>query len=144
MVFRNILVAYDGSDLAKKALTCAYNFVKDNFDARLHIVHIYQFPAMIVGEAFIPLPSGLDQTYYAHAEQLLNEAKEMLSPYENATYVMKQGQPAKDLLEYAYDQNCDLIIIGSRGLGGIQEFVLGSVSHNVVQNSNVPILVIKK
>ncbi|MDF2937997.1 MAG: UspA domain protein, partial [Paenibacillaceae bacterium] len=34
-------------------------------------------------------------------------------------------------------------IIGSRGLGGIREFVLGSVSHNVVQHAVVPVLVIK-
>jgi nucleotide-binding universal stress UspA family protein len=143
MEFTNILVAYDGSNLAKKALTSAYNLVKTNQEARLHIVHIYQFPAVIVGEAMIPLPSNLDQSYYSHAEQLLNEAKTQLSSYPNAIYALKQGQPTVELLNYAQEQYCDLIVVGSRGLGGIREFVLGSVSHNVVQHSKVPVLVIK-
>ncbi|MNI12816.1 Stress response protein NhaX [compost metagenome] len=56
---------------------------------------------------------------------------------------MLQGSPAEVILSYTKKHDNDVIIIGSRGLGTIREFVLGSVSHNVVQNAKIPVLVIK-
>ncbi|WP_269085328.1 universal stress protein [Peribacillus muralis] len=46
------------------------------------------------------------------------------------------------LLEHVNTHNCDLIIMGSRGLSGFKEF-LGSVSHYIVQHSPVPVLLVK-
>ncbi|MBP1992717.1 universal stress protein [Paenibacillus eucommiae] len=143
MVFANVLVAYDGSDLSKKALTYALNLVTDNPSARLHVVHVYQFPAFVIGEALIPAPASYDKEYYEQAEKLMDGARDTVASHPNTNIVLKQGQPAFDLLDYAGEQSCDLIVMGSRGLGGIREFVLGSVSHNVVQHSKVPVLVIK-
>ncbi|MOA44126.1 Stress response protein NhaX [compost metagenome] len=60
-----------------------------------------------------------------------------------ATVEMLQGSPADVILKYAKSHDNDVIVIGSRGLGTIREFVLGSVSHNVVQNAKIPVLVIK-
>jgi nucleotide-binding universal stress UspA family protein len=54
-----------------------------------------------------------------------------------------QGSPAEVILSYAKEHGADVIVIGSRGLGGIREFVLGSVSHNVVQSARIPVLVVK-
>lgn len=54
-----------------------------------------------------------------------------------------QGAAAEVLLDYAKENGSDIIIIGSRGLGGIREFVLGSVSHNVVQHAQIPVLIVK-
>jgi nucleotide-binding universal stress UspA family protein len=56
---------------------------------------------------------------------------------------MMQGAPAEVILDYTKKNHNDLIVIGSRGLGGIREFVLGSVSHNVVQHARIPVLVVK-
>ncbi len=47
------------------------------------------------------------------------------------------------ILDFAVKNDNDVIVIGSRGLGGIREFVLGSVSHNVVQHARIPVLVVK-
>ena len=56
---------------------------------------------------------------------------------------MIQGSAAQSILEFADSHNSDVIIIGSRGLGSIREFVLGSVSHNVVQHARIPVLIVK-
>ncbi|MGV2947877.1 universal stress protein, partial [Acinetobacter sp. AGC35] len=61
----------------------------------------------------------------------------------NPVVELLQGSPAEVILKYAKQQEVDVIIIGSRGLGGIREFVLGSVSHNVVQSARIPVLVVK-
>jgi nucleotide-binding universal stress UspA family protein len=143
MAFSELLVAYDGSDLSNKALTYAHNLVKDSAAGQLHVVHIYQFPTVVLGESILPAPASVDEEYSEQAQQILSQAKSKLSSYPNTTFVLKQGQPAVELLEYSKEHGCDLIVMGSRGLGGIREFVLGSVSHNVVQQSRIPVLIIK-
>jgi nucleotide-binding universal stress UspA family protein len=143
MHFSNLLVAYDSSDLSKKALHYAHNLVKDNAAGSLHVAHVYQFPTIVMGEAILPTPASVDQEYSEQAEKILDEARSLLSDYPNTTYVLRQGQPAFELLEYAKEQGCDLIVMGSRGLGGIREFLLGSVSHHVVQESRIPVLIVK-
>jgi nucleotide-binding universal stress UspA family protein len=143
MHFTNLLVAYDSSDLSKKALHYAYNLVKDHAAGILHVVHVYQFPTIVMGEAMLPTPASVDQEYSEQAEKILDEARRLLSGFPNTTYVLRQGQPPYELLEYAKEQGCDLIVMGSRGLGGIKEFLLGSVSHHVVQESRIPVLIVK-
>ena len=54
-----------------------------------------------------------------------------------------KGNPAEAILNAATSVTTDLIIIGSRGRGGIKELMLGSVSSAVVQHAKVPVLVVK-
>lgn len=54
-----------------------------------------------------------------------------------------EGQPAETICRVAEDGKYDVIIIGSRGLGGIQQLLLGSVSNKVVNQSSVSVLVVK-
>jgi nucleotide-binding universal stress UspA family protein len=143
MTFSNLLIAYDSSNLSKKALNYAHNLVKDQASSHLHVAHVYEFPTIVLGEAMLPTPASVDQEYNDRAEEVLEEARSLLSAYPNATFTLRQGQPAVELLEYAGEHGCDLIVMGSRGLGGIREFVLGSVSHQVVQQSRIPVLIIK-
>lgn len=58
------------------------------------------------------------------------------------TYVVG-GKPAAEVLHYAESENADLIVMGSRGFGGVKSFMLGSVSHKVLQESKCPCLVVK-
>lgn len=83
---------------------------------------------------------------YELATQTAKEAKRRLEAagISNTISVeMIQGAAAQNILEYAEANHCDVIIIGSRGLGSIREFVLGSVSHNVVQHAKIPVLIVK-
>lgn len=86
----------------------------------------------------------MNQDFYELAEKTAEEARNRLQAAGVKGKVeLIQGAPAEVILDYAKKHNNDVIIIGSRGLGGIREFVLGSVSHNVVQHARVPVLVIK-
>lgn len=141
-MYAKILVAYDGSKAAKQALSQAIKICA-SFGSKLEVVHVSSYSAFQIGQTFIPVPQNFAEEVYAHAEKILDEAREQISELPSARAILLQGQPAKAILEYAEDSNCDLIVIGSRGLGGIRELVLGSVSHNVVQHAKVPILVVK-
>lgn len=53
------------------------------------------------------------------------------------------GDPADMILRESVEGSFDLIVIGSRGLGSVKEFILGSVSYKVVSHSKIPVLVVK-
>ena len=76
-------------------------------------------------------------------KKVISKAVAKLTELPNITrsYVLV-GTPARAILDHARAHDCDLIIMGSRGLSGIKE-LLGSVSHYVTQNSTIPVLLIK-
>jgi len=144
MVFRKILVPFDGSKASRKALDKAIQLADTDSSVELDVINVLQFPALIIGEAMIPAPAAVQKEYYDASEELLQEARSLLSSLPNPTKaVQEDGQPAEAILEYAEKNGIDLIVIGSRGLGNIRSFVLGSVSHNVVQHAKIPVLVVK-
>ncbi|AKB42661.1 Universal stress protein [Methanosarcina sp. Kolksee] len=58
--------------------------------------------------------------------------------------VVVEGDPASAILEFAEQNKADIIIMGTLGKGGLERFLLGSVTYKVVRHSKVPVLVVKK
>ena len=141
-MYSKILLAYDGSKASARALEQAKR-ISIAFGSKLEVLHVFSYTGFQIGEAFIPVPQNYAKDFYSYSEQIVQQARDQIADLPNAKATLMQGLPAKVILDYADEINCDLIIIGSRGLGGIRELVLGSVSHNVVQHAKVPILVIK-
>ena len=56
---------------------------------------------------------------------------------------MLHGRPADEIIRYAEESGADLLVMGSRGLGALREFALGSVSHKVLTHAKCPVLVVK-
>jgi len=54
-----------------------------------------------------------------------------------------EGRPSNKIVETAKEGNCDIIVMGSRGLGTIKEFFLGSVSDRVADEATCPVLIVK-
>ncbi|WP_458414154.1 universal stress protein [Schinkia sp. CFF1] len=143
-MFNKVLVAYDGSELAKKALQLAIQFSKGNPNLQIEIVHVYQIPTVAIGEGYYTPTAQAALNYVETAEKVLAEAEEIVSAEtKNYHAVLKDGAYARNIVEHAGETGCDLILIGSRGLSGLKEYFLGSVSHNVVQKSKVPVFVVK-
>ena len=144
MQFQKILTAYDGSKASRKALEKALALAECNPQASLDVLNVVTNPTMIVGEAIIRPSAESMQEYYEYSDHLLDEVKTILAGIPNESRVIQSdGQPAKAILDYAHNNGYDLIVIGSRGLGNIREFFLGSVSHNIVQQARIPVLVVK-
>ncbi len=143
-MFSKILVAYDGSDLAKKALQMAIKFSQENPNIGLEIVHVYQIPTVAIGEGVYTPSAQAAMNYLENAQKTLAEAEESVTGnVKNYNVTLKEGNFARNILEHANETECELILIGSRGLSGIKEYFLGSVSHNVVQKSKIPVLIVK-
>ncbi|MBJ8192959.1 universal stress protein, partial [Bacillus cereus] len=83
----------------------------------------------------------LNEMEKASLEQLQQAKSKLESAGINPETLHLKGDPAHEILDYARDSKQQLIIIGSRGLSGIKEMMLGSVSHKVSQLSSCPVLI---
>lgn len=71
-------------------------------------------------------------------------AKKKLAAYpKSVKYVLRFGHPSGRIISLSKDFACDAIVIGSRGLSGITDFLLGGVSSSVLQKAPVSVLVVK-
>lgn len=142
MLCTKILVAYDASGLAKKSLETAIEIAKMNSFIQIHVllvVPIIPAQEVIVPGAYQQMHDEMSQ----YGQEILAPAQSALASLPNNSHcVQEEGAPAHVILDYSKKNNCDLIIMGSRGLSGFKEF-LGSVSHTVIQQSRVPVLLMK-
>jgi len=142
MLYARIVVAYDGSDTADKALDTALKLAKLNQDAKLEIIHVFNFPKYMLGDGVVIPSIALEDTDYSN--QVTDKIKGKLTDYSNVHIEVRQGaSAAKEILAYASEVIAGLIIVGSRGLNSLGEFILGSVSHSIVQHAKIPVLVVK-
>lgn len=157
MLFKNVLVPYDGSDHAQRALAMAADLVADAPDAQIRIVNVIATsdfsPKYGKGNPFWHPYDSMDEASYA---KLIADAKESAIAdlkADLADTLAKLGDKAvvdvvtsagtgAGVVDYAADHGCDVIVMGSRGLGGIRG-LLGSVSYSVLGESDLPVLVVK-
>ena len=146
-MYNRILVPVDGSDSAWKALDYAKT-LGEKFQAELLVLHVvqpyYSTPILAtpMDTPFIPIqPQDVERS----GQQLLTAAQERLKKYPREIVTkLEFGHPAERILALAKEWPADVIVIGSRGLSGIAEFFLGSVSSTVAQYAKIPVLIVKE
>jgi len=57
--------------------------------------------------------------------------------------VFLRGTPAEEILDYAEDNDIDLIMMGTHGLTGVKRFLIGSVAEKVLRHSKIPVMIIR-
>jgi nucleotide-binding universal stress UspA family protein len=142
MLCSKVLVAYDDSDLAKRSLEKALEIAKTNPVIEIQVVHVIKIPAIARTE--MDNFQALEDAIYQEGKDIIAKVELALSklPNHSKAYLLVGISPAYVILDHVKEYNCDLIIMGSRGLSGIKE-LLGSVSHTVVHHSQIPVLIIK-
>jgi len=140
MFCSKILVPYDDSELAQKSLEKAILLANIDASISLEIIHVITAP---VFPPVLDIPIDFEDILLEEGKAIIAKAESALTTLQNdhQCYLL-EGSPAHLILDHAKEHNCDLIIMGSRGMTGIKEF-LGSVSHMVVQHSHVPVLIVK-
>lgn len=140
MLFSHILVPFDGSVLAEKSLEKAIALAQLDPNMKITVLLVVEFPPKTYQYDFY---HKIKDSIIQDAEQTVQPAKFDLALISNPSQVLiKEGLSYKVILETANELQCDLIIMGSRGLSGIKEF-LGSVSHTVIQRASIPVLLMK-
>jgi nucleotide-binding universal stress UspA family protein len=136
-MFRSILVAWDGSEHAKRALAEAIDLARTQ-DARLTLMSvtapIYAWPGAV--------PPITDADLESTAKATLAEGEALVPDGIAVSGRTAVGYPGIELLKRAAAANHDLIVMGSRGRGAVRSAVLGSVSHFVLNHGSVPVLIV--
>ncbi|MEL7662599.1 MAG: universal stress protein [Methanosarcina mazei] len=144
-LYRKIMVATDGSENVKKAVSTAVELAKLS-RAKLYAVYV-----VAAGGGYTfghPRDLGWER---AMKEQLNAEGAEATAYVETAGKaadvdvepVILEGGPANEIVDFAEKNNIDLIVLGTLGKTGIERFLLGSVAQNVVRHSRKAVLVVK-
>jgi nucleotide-binding universal stress UspA family protein len=138
--FNKILVAYDGSTHSEHALDLAIKIAAGS-DTVIGLVYAYDKAPAFLGE---PDYETLTSKAALKAQELLNAVAARLAErgVVVATNVL-QGPAAEAILHVAEVEQYDLIVMGSRGLSDWQGALLGSISHRVLHQARVPVLIVR-
>lgn len=145
MVKKNILVAVDGSENSKRALLEAKEY-GEVFGGDITILSVVK--PMVPGHySYLKPPTPADNKVLEDASKyLLKESLQEFDYFKGDGKVdakLRRGNPADEILREAEEENYDLIIMGSRGLGVFSRSFLGSVSNKVLNHTETNILIIK-
>lgn len=136
-MFRQIIVALDGSEKAKKGARVGFDFGR-HYVGNVTLVHV---PHVETATFFLNLAveynevittPGFDEIEKA-GQQVLDEALNIAADvgFEAVKTHMPHGDAATEILLYANEIEADLIITGRRGLGGVSSLVLGSTTQRI-------------
>jgi nucleotide-binding universal stress UspA family protein len=139
-MFKNVLVAVDGSEHALKAARVAGDFARQ-MQVELRVVTAYEPVPTYLGEP--NLQHALDERF-ALAQQVIDNAVKEIGevPCELKTDVL-EGPAAEAILAVIEARDNDLVIMGTRGLGMLKGLLLGSQSQKVVAHAPCPVLLVR-
>ena len=143
-MYKHLLIATDGSELAQKAIDQGIALAKA-LGAKLTAVHVtLPWTAVAVGEVAIALPpENYDKMAAEGAARILaivtNAAKE--AGIVCAAVHVEGRSPAEGIIHIAKEQGADLIVMSSHGRSGLARLLLGSEANEVVSRANLPVLI---
>lgn len=144
MLFTNILVPTDGSELSRESARCAIELAQAS-GARITALFVESgVNTDSEGDLVDPgvldhLPKGMEKRSKEYLSFVKKHCKKQHVPCKTMTLVGKR--PHKAIVEAAEEQACDLIFMASDGLGGIKSLLLGSETQKVLVHAKMPVLV---
>jgi nucleotide-binding universal stress UspA family protein len=146
-MYRHILIATDGSQLAEKAVLAGLTLAKD-IGAKATAVTVsepWATARTCYGSVVVPFDAyETASAEAASASKSLASVCDLAKRFEvECATVHVKDQPAEGILQVASSRGCDLIVMASRGRSGLSRLVLGSHASRVLALSQVPVLICK-
>ena len=140
MMYKKILVPTDGSEFAKKAQKHAL-FLASVSGAEIIAVSVKE-NNFVNGLPLDDEVYQLNQILKERSEENLKEFDKLNEEDLKVTHVVREGSPARVILEVADEEAVDLIVMGSSGKSGFDRFIMGSVADKVVNSAKCAVLVV--
>jgi nucleotide-binding universal stress UspA family protein len=153
-MYSKVLVPLDGSEVSERALTHAQSLA-DAFGARVHLLKVislsHEYEATrrggggspTIAEYSLDLAQQLTAGRQTRAEKYLEATAARLE--ENGIHVetsVRQGSTLENITNFVEENGIDLIVMSTHGRGGLQRFLVGGVTDQVIRSSHVPVLAI--
>jgi len=141
-----IVLATDGSEEAQLAATTASDLAQKT-NSELHIVTVAEDP-FLATDFTLPFPEAAER----HRQQLRKEVQAMLDRQVErvqeaggkvAQSHLKVGRTDDKIVSLAEELGAGLVVMGSRGQGGIRRALMGSVSSSVIEHAHCPVMVVR-
>lgn len=138
-MFKNIVLAVDGSEYSLRALEYARSLA-ENYGAELWLVHVFSHTSDLLGyQDFEKLYAKRKSA----GQAILDEAlKKLSAPSFEAHAELVEGSDADAILTLAEKHRADLIVMGTRGFGAVKGLLVGSVSRKVIHLATCPVMVV--
>jgi len=142
-------VATDGSEEAALALATTADLSKST-NSELHVAYV--FPTAVQRPFPNPITSRPREVLEHELEEAMHQAQEFLDreveqvKAEGVTVAdshLVRGRPDRELVHLSEELGAGLIVMGSRGLGGVRRALMGSVSDSVVRHAHCPVLIVR-
>ena len=156
-LFKKILAALDGSESSERAAQASLELA-EKLKAELIVLHAISPPTSYYHSTIasptgmsLPAPSQHEiDAYYAYARKVaLGIVGETESKAKKPGIHVKTEIPeavssiVETIVNHASKENVDLIVVGTRGLGGFKKLLLGSVSSGIVSHAHCPVLIVR-
>src|SRR6266516_4819481 len=136
---KRVLVAYDFSDYSELALNSALSFVQE-YQSELHLLHV--LPPFTLQESEISwYPLGREGAYQKAAHRLQKAVPPEAHLWCDIKHAVSEGQPYREILNYAEKNDIDLICLGAHGAGFGMRALFGSNVDRVLRQAPCPVLV---
>ena len=138
-MFKNIVLAVDGSEYSHRAVECARSLA-ERYEADLWLVHVFSHTSDLLGyQDFEKLYAKRKSA----GQAVLDEAQKLLgSPTFKVHAELLEGSEAEAILKVAENHQANLIVMGTRGFGAVKGLLVGSVSRKVIHLSSCPVMVV--
>jgi len=135
-MYRNVLVATDGSSQAATAASQAIEFAH-TFDATLHVLYVI--------DSKLARTDATREPFKQTGERALNEIKaDAAEKGVSVTTSVEEGAPAQVILDYAETRGIDLIILGGKTKSAAERFFIGNTAEKVVRHAPMSVLIVRE
>jgi len=147
-MFKNILCPVDGSQHALRAAKTACELAQASGGALTLITVTKPFKVSPKAREYLERESLLGEATYIVApmtERVMDEARKCATDagVKSVNTVVREGHPARKIIEYADLKKIDAIVLGSRGRGDVESTLLGSVAHKVASLAPCTVILVK-
>lgn len=139
MTLSNLLIASDFSKHSEWALQRAISISKQD-KTQIHFLHVLTSSLSSIASSS---EAELQPNHFSEQKEIQEKLLMKLKGHpSNASVVL--GRPSDEIVRYADENHCELIIVGAHGRYYIDDYVLGTTSGSIIRQSRVPVLLIKK
>ena len=138
-MYDDILLPTDGSAGMEAVIDHAGQLAAEH-GARVHALYVVDTASL----SDLPVEGGFDgvsRQLNTEGERALDDVEDRLeAPVERT---LTDGSPAREIVAYATEEGCDVVVMGTHGRTGVDRLILGSVAERVVRSSPVPVLTVR-
>ena len=138
-MYDNILLPTDGSEGMEGVIEHARELAAVH-DATLHTLYVANTASL----SDLPMESsweGVNSALHQQGKRAVQAVEEAVGDLPVETGVV-DGSPSKDIVSYAEDEDCDVIVMGTHGRSGVDRLLLGSVAERVIRSAPVPVMTV--